>query len=133
MKRVFFDTVGFPAVWNTRDQWHVQAAQTFEELKAAGADFYTTEYILLECGNAASRTPFRADVVEVRNEFLSDGKLIVPTIEDCAAAWAAYARQNAGQAGIVDQVSFIVMRRLGIVDVFGNDRHFRAAGFNTLF
>jgi len=33
----------------------------------------------------------------------------------------------------VHHVSFAVMRRLGIIDAFTNDRHFRAAGFNTLF
>ncbi len=40
---------------------------------------------------------------------------------------------HAGQAGIVDQVSFVVMRRLGITEAFTNDRHFQAAGFHTLF
>ena len=36
-------------------------------------------------------------------------------------------------AGIVDQVSFVVMRRLGLTRAFTNDWHFRAAGFETLF
>ena len=39
----------------------------------------------------------------------------------------------ASQAGIVDQVSFIVMRRLGIIEAFTNDKHFEAAGFRVLF
>lgn len=38
-----------------------------------------------------------------------------------------------GSAGIVDHVSFSVMRRLGITEAFTNDRHFAAAGFITLF
>ena len=42
-------------------------------------------------------------------------------------------RNEAGQAGIVDQVSFIVMRRWGITEAFTNDRHFQAAGFRALF
>lgn len=40
---------------------------------------------------------------------------------------------EAAQAGIVDHVSFLVMRRLGITEAFTNDRHFSAAGFITLF
>jgi uncharacterized protein len=36
-------------------------------------------------------------------------------------------------AGIVDHISFVVMRRLGMSKAFTNDRHFRAAGFETLF
>ena len=36
-------------------------------------------------------------------------------------------------AGIVDQISFVVMRRLGVSRAFTNDRHFRAAGMEPLF
>ncbi len=57
----------------------------------------------------------------------------MPTTQDWDLAWAAYARGDAGEAGIVDHVSFIIMRRLGITDAFTNDRHFKTAGFNTLF
>jgi predicted nucleic acid-binding protein len=52
---------------------------------------------------------------------------------DWKAAWAAYDRGEAAQAGIVDQTSFIVIRRLGITDAFTIDKHFQAAGFTVLF
>jgi predicted nucleic acid-binding protein len=133
MNRVFLDTVGFIALWNARDQWHSDAAKVFARLTSRGVDFCTTTYIMLECGNAASRTPFRGDVVEVREQFLADGKLIDPSPADCEMAWADYAKGSLGGAGIVDHVSFAVMRRLGITDAFSNDRHFKIAGFNTLF
>lgn len=133
MKPILVDTVGFLALWNARDPYHTEASQAFNKLVAVGAHFCTTSYILLECGNSASRMPFRRDVVEVREQFLADGKLIEPTDQDCAAAWTEYSRGSAGDAGIVDHVSFEVMRRLGITDAFTNDRHFKIAGFNTLF
>jgi predicted nucleic acid-binding protein len=56
---------------------------------------------------------------------VSDGEL--------AAAWAAYDRGDAAGAGIVDCISFAVMRRFGLTDVFTNDQHFAAAGFTPLF
>ena len=37
------------------------------------------------------------------------------------------------RGGIVDHVSFVVMRRLGLTQAFTNDAHFRAAGFEVLF
>ena len=40
-------------------------------------------------------------------------------------------RGEAGQAGIVDHVSFQVMRRLGITEAFTNDKHYQAAGFTV--
>lgn len=61
------------------------------------------------------------------------GTLIVPEDADWQAAWHAYERGDAAQAGIVDHVSFAVMRRRGITEAFTNDRHFPAAGFVNLF
>ncbi len=59
--------------------------------------------------------------------------VVVPTEEDWKQAWEDYEREEAGQAGIVDHVSFIVMRRLGVTEAFTNDRHFQTAGFAVLF
>jgi predicted nucleic acid-binding protein len=53
--------------------------------------------------------------------------------EEVEQAWADYARGVIGSAGIVDHISFAVMRRLGITDAFSNDRHFQTAGFTILF
>ena len=64
---------------------------------------------------------------------MEDQLLVVPTSEELEEAWASYDRGAGGEAGIVDQVSFIVMRRLGLTQAFTNDRHFRAVGFTTLF
>jgi predicted nucleic acid-binding protein len=61
------------------------------------------------------------------------GRVVVPTDDDWKDAWAAYKRGEAAGAGMVDHVSFVLMRRLGITDVFTNDRHFRAAGFHALY
>jgi predicted nucleic acid-binding protein len=57
----------------------------------------------------------------------------LPPEDDWARAWEAYEREEAGRAGINDQVSFAVMRRIGIRQAFTNDRHFQEAGFETLF
>jgi predicted nucleic acid-binding protein len=93
----------------------------------------TSTYILLECGNSAARRPYRASVARFREEIEAAGLVVVPSDEDWQAAWAAYWRGEAADADIVDHVSFVLMRRLGIIDAFTNDRHFRAAGFNPLY
>jgi predicted nucleic acid-binding protein len=54
-------------------------------------------------------------------------------MEDWQAAWLAFERGAADNAGIVDHVSFTIMRRMGISKAFTNDGHFRAAGFEALF
>ena len=63
----------------------------------------------------------------------SKGRLVFPTNEDWREAWAGYRQGGGEQPGVVDYISFAVMHRLDIRQAFTNDRHFREAGFETLF
>lgn len=130
---VFLDTVGLLAVWDESDQWHRAAQACFSELLAGRVDLVTSSFVLLECGNAAARKPYRSAVSRLRRQMEPGHRLIVPAIEDWRIAWLAYEKGEADGAGIVDQVSFAVMRRLGVSKAFTNDRHFLAAGFEALF
>jgi uncharacterized protein len=133
MTPVFLDTVGLIATWERADQWHATASGVFKALLRDGVPLVTTPQVLLECGNASARRPCPADVAELRRDLIAAGGLVPPTPPEEDAAWAADERGEAGQAGIVDPVSFVVMRRLGLSRAFTNDAHFRAAGFETLF
>jgi uncharacterized protein len=130
---IFLDTVGLVAVWNKTDQWHQAAKQAHDVLMGRNIVFVTTSYVLLECGNAVARGFFRNTLVNLRNELLKSDSVIEPTEEDIQKAWSDFSRGRPGSAGIVDCISFAVMRRLGISEVFTNDQHFQAAGFKTLF
>ena len=132
MRPIFLDTVGLIALWDTDDQWHAAADVAYQSVVAQRRSALTTAYILLECGNTAARRTFRSDVCALRRALELRSELIVPTGDDWRIAWAAYEPGEAGYAGIVDHVSFAVMRRLGITEAFTNDRHFRVAGFETL-
>ena len=82
-----------------------------------------------------SRSPhtYRHEPCRLHETLQEREELILPTAEDWDAAWKDYEQGIAGDAGIVDHVSFVVMKRLGITTVFTNDTHFKAAGFTTLF
>jgi predicted nucleic acid-binding protein len=129
----FLDTVGLLALWDRADQWHGPASHAFERLRDVDAGLMTTSYVLAECANAAARKPYRLDVDDLRGRLESDGGLIVPTDDDWRSAWGGYRGGDAGRAGLVDHLSFVVMRRLGLTRAFTNDRHFQAAGFEVLF
>lgn len=133
MNSVFLDTVGLIGVWDTADQWHSAAAPVFLQLLASGRPVITTTLVLFECGNAAARRPYRASVDDLRVWLAANGYLHEPLPGDLDAAWADYRSGNVTSAGIVDLVSFAVMRRLGITEAFTNDKHFTAAGFEVLF
>ena len=133
MSDVFLDTVGLVALWDEDDQWHAAADRAFTLITQSRLRMFTTTFVLLECGNAAARRPWRKYVNKLRLDLARTGGLIVPTGEDWEQAWSGYTRGSTEQAGIVDQISFLVMRRLNIPAAFTNDRHFAAAGFHVLF
>jgi predicted nucleic acid-binding protein len=130
---VFLDTVGLLALWDESYQWHRAAHSSFIELTSSRAKFFTTSFVLLECGNAAARRPYRTAVTELRTQLEGGNFLVAPTIDDLKAAWLTYDNEGSKGAGIVDNVSFVVMKRMGILKAFTNDRHFRTAGFETTF
>jgi predicted nucleic acid-binding protein len=133
MRTVFLDSVGLLATWDTRDQWHTPAATVFTALLREGAVLLTTELILAECGNASSRKPYRSRVEALRRQLASQGRIALIDELLLDEAWRAYAVKGSGGAGLVDQTSFIVMRRFGISEAFTNDQHFKTAGFTALF
>jgi predicted nucleic acid-binding protein len=83
--------------------------------------------------HVAARRPYRSAVSRLGQQMENGNRMITPTADDWQAAWIGYEKGEANSAGIVDQVSFVVMRRLGISVAFTNDQHFRAAGFETSF
>jgi predicted nucleic acid-binding protein len=133
MKPAFLDTVGLLAVWDITDQWHAAADAAYQALMERGQPLLTTPLILWECGNAATRRPYRQRLNVLRRKLIQEGLLIEPTVQEIEAAWTAYDLGDAAQAGIVDHVSFQVMRRLDITEAFTNDKHYQAAGFTVLF
>lgn len=133
MSLVYLDTVGLIALWDESDQWHIAAEAVMNRLVAEKYRFFSSEYVMLECGNAAARRPYRDSVLRLRKTLFERNHLICADEVEILTAWTAYSNRNAGGAGIVDQLSFALMRRIGVVEAFTNDSHFAAAGFVTLF
>jgi len=133
MRQVFLDTVGLLAVREKSDQWHVSPVSAMSRFANLGTRTWTSDSVMLECGNAVARKEYHDEFVNMRIDFLTLGTLAVPTELEIDFAWDAYARRFAAGAGIVDQISFVLIKRLGIMEAFTNDEHFRAAGFVTLF
>ena len=92
MRTVFLDTVGLLALWDKSDQWHAAADAVFQSLSSTGVRLVSSSLVLLECGNAAARRPYRMAVERLRQSLEPSGLLTVPTTNEWDEAWKAYVR-----------------------------------------
>ncbi len=88
---------------------------------------------MAECANSAARRPFRPAIVQLHKALTAVNVVIDPSKSEWEEAWVHYEKGGAGDAGLVDHLSFLVMRRFDLQHAFSNDRHFIAAGFENLF
>ncbi len=88
----------------------------------------------MEIGNALSKQRYRPAAVELLLSLENDPKVeIVPVSGDLyAQAFKLFSERTDKEWGLVDCVSFVVMRERGITDALTSDDHFRQAGFNAL-
>jgi predicted nucleic acid-binding protein len=127
----FVDTCYVVALVNRRDQFHVRAREL--ALAYRERPVLTTDAILLEIGNALARA-FKREAVEVIESLLGSAELEVvhlsPELFD--RGFELYASFRDKPWGLIDCVSFVVMRDRGIREALTYDQHFVQAGFHAL-
>ena len=131
MADVFVDTSFVVALVNRNDQYHKLALDLADRFTGQG--LVTTDAILPEIGNALSRN-FKSESVEIIEHFLTsdDVKVIHLHPPLFRKAFDLYKSHSDKLWGLIDCVSFVVMRDLAITDVLSADKHFEQAGFNIL-
>lgn len=130
-ERIFVDTLFVVALINRRDQYHAQAAILAEQFD--GRPLLVTSAVLLEIGNALARG-FKQEAAELVEHFLTSDEVEVVhvTPELFEEAFTLYRSYTDKEWGLVDCISFAVMRRMGVTQVLTFDRHFVQAGFQVL-
>lgn len=128
---IFLDTLFVVALVNRRDQYHRQAAELSERFE--GYPFLTTDVVLLEIGNALARG-YKQEAIEIIEEFLNsdETEIIHLTPELFQQAFDLYQTYHDKEWGLIDCVSFVVMRKRGIRQALTFDRHFSQSGFQVL-
>jgi predicted nucleic acid-binding protein len=130
-ERIFIDTLFVVALLNQRDQYHELAAALADRYE--GRAFLVTDGVLLEIGNALARN-FKQQAVEVITRLVSSEDVevvrLTPPLFD--EAFTLYRAHQDKEWGLVDCLSFVVMRQAGAADALTFDRHFVQAGFCAL-
>lgn len=131
---VFLDTGYVIALSVEADENHERAVELAEQLEAEQTRLVTTRAIMLEISNALSKLRYRQAAVELLNALENDSSVeIVPFSEELfAEALELFSSRLDKEWGLVDCVSFIVMREHGLTEALTTDKHYEQAGFRAL-
>lgn len=130
---IFVDTGAFLARYVQRDQFHVAAVRYWEELAASGTSCVTTNLVLSETLTLLARRTTCAFAAERARQLYASNVLQIERsgVSEEAAAIVLLEQYSDQRVSFCDCVSFVIMRRLQLTDVFGFDGHFATAGFNV--
>lgn len=126
---VYVDTSAFYAVLDREDSNHNRAKTAWAELLKSGEELATSNYVLVETSALVQR---RLGLAALR-VFSED---LVPLVakhwigeQTHSSAVAMVLTTTRKKLSLVDCVSFLVMREVGLHRVFCFDRHFAEQGF----
>ena len=128
---IFVDTAFILARVNKRDSYHARAGELTEIF--ARSPLVTTDAVILEIGNALARSHKR-QAIEIIDYFFDspEVEIVRLTPELWAQGFALYRSHLDKEWGLVDCISFSVMRQRGIASALTFDGHFVQAGFAAL-
>ncbi len=129
--RVFVDTLFVVAQINQRDQYHARASELAAEFE--GYPLLVTDAVLLEIGNALARN-YREQAVAVIENFLTADEVQVVrlTPQLFELAFSEYKKHQDKEWGLIDCISFVVMRQENVNQALTFDHHFEQAEFEIL-
>ena len=131
MNKKFLDTSFTIALINDKDQYHGKA----QEISPLYVRDYlvTTDAVLLEIGNAPAKDFRNEDSTVVRTLRNSSKTAVIEINSDLSERgleiYATYADKS---WGLVDCISFVVMKEQNITDALTCDKHFVQASFRAL-
>ena len=131
MKPVLADTSYYIALLSENDAAH-DAAVTWNDSLLGGT--VVTEYVLIELGNALSRSRQRDRYAPFVEEVLSDpDTLFVPaSLRLFRRGLELFAARPDKAWSMVDCISFVIMKQRRLTDALTTDEHFHQAGFRAL-
>ncbi len=131
---IFIDTGAFLARFLPSDQHHGEAVLYWAKLSNASTLCFTSSHVLSETLTLLARRAGHHFAAERARQIYASEELNVlrSTANDEADAIVWLEHLAGENVGFVDCISFALMRRRGIEDVFGFDGHFQAAGFRLL-
>jgi len=130
VRAFFIDTGAFLAKEIEADQHHRRAAGFWSDLQDQVPRLYSSQHVLDETATLLARRTSYAWAAEWGRDVLATGIQWLEANEKDLLDASVQMRKFADQAvSFTDCLSFVLMRKERLRDVFGFDSHFTAAGF----
>lgn len=131
---LFLDTSFSIGLVSPRDQIHKKAIAWSGKIEELKIPVITTQAVLLEIGNALSKSAFREVGIGLLKNFETDPSTTIVSFTDeiYNKAFELFSSRPDKEWGLVDCVSFVVMRERGIEAALTADEHYVQAGFRAL-
>jgi len=131
---VFLDSSYAIALVTPKDRHHVIANDLADILEVNRVHLVTSRPVLMEIGNALSRSNHRQAAIFLLDELHSDHtvEIIEFTSDLYNASYQLYVSRPDKEWGLTDCCSFEIMRRHNIHQALTADQHFVQAGFQAL-
>ena len=130
MNAAFADTFFYLALLNDADPRHLRA---LAESKIA-RPILTTEFILVELGNACARAEDHADFLALVAGMRASSRVkIIPVSSELLERGLELMRERSDKDwSLTDCISFVVMAEAELQEALTGDQHFEQAGFKAL-
>jgi len=130
VRALFIDTGAFLAKEIAADQHHRHATSFWRDLKDKAPRLYSSQHILDETATLLARRTTYAWAADWGHDVLAAGIHWLTADDNDLQSAFAQMRKFADQAvSFTDCLSFVLMKKERVRDVFGFDGHFVAAGF----
>ena len=131
MMKTLIDTSFVVALINKKDEDHEKALELSFNFNRKPT--IITDAVLLEIGNSLSRH-FKKECVETIEGFFESEEVEVIRLDESLfnKAFELYKIHADKTWGLVDCISFVVMKEQNITDALTGDKHFTQAGFRAL-
>ncbi|MBI4690323.1 MAG: type II toxin-antitoxin system VapC family toxin [Nitrospirae bacterium] len=127
------DTSYVLALFNTSDEFHSKAVE-LKYLTSTPNTVITTEAVLLEIGNALSKQNLRQKCSDfIKGFYETENIQVIPiTTALIKEGLEFFDKRHDKEWGLIDCISFVVMKKHGIRYALAADDHFIQAGFKAL-
>jgi len=131
---VFIDTSAYLARFCRKDGYHQKAVQVWQTLRKGGFPLVTSHDVIDELATLLGRrTSYAFSAKKLRELYESDTTIVRTAEADELEALSFFQKYADQKISFTDCLSFVIMKKLSIKQVFTFDRHFEYLGFELFF